>query len=198
MSQGPRRGWLRTLLTGLGVVLCTGLVGCMNSDKDKNQQRFGTNTRQTTTGLPGTRPLPGQAGSGGVGLQNPSFNGGTTSSIGTGGQPNRAFGTQGMGNTVPAQGLGLGSNAVVPSVGPGGGQYVPVSGSNFGSGMPQSPQSPAGNMSSGSAYPRGTGYLNDPAAPALTNPGLAPPVPRGSSMSGSDVVAPVSNGYRGN
>lgn len=63
MAHGTRGRWLRVAATGFGVVLCTGLVGCMNTDKPKDK---GT-VRQPGPGLTGTPMLPSGAGAGAVG-----------------------------------------------------------------------------------------------------------------------------------
>ncbi len=48
MAQGTRGRWMRVAATGFGVLLCTSLVGCMNSDKPKDLRK---------QGLPGTPSL---------------------------------------------------------------------------------------------------------------------------------------------
>ncbi len=63
MAHGTRGRWLRVAGTGFGVVLCTGLAGCMNTDKPKDK---GT-VRQPGPGLTGTPMLPSGAGAGAVG-----------------------------------------------------------------------------------------------------------------------------------
>ncbi|WP_162670604.1 hypothetical protein [Gemmata massiliana] len=76
MAQGTRGRWLRGAAVGLGVVLCTGLVGCMNTDKDKKDK------------LPAKQPSPGLTGT-------PLIPPGSQSISKTGGSP--GFGT-GYGN----------------------------------------------------------------------------------------------------
>ena len=70
MAQGSRGRWLRVAATGFGVLICTGLVGCLNGDKPKDTKSTG---KQPTPGLPGTPRLdaPGVgAGTGGTGAMN--------------------------------------------------------------------------------------------------------------------------------
>ena len=52
MAQGTRGRWIRAATTGFGMVLCTGLVGCMNWDKPKDTKA----TKQAT-------PRPSASGS---------------------------------------------------------------------------------------------------------------------------------------
>jgi hypothetical protein len=60
---------MRVAATGLGVLLCTGLVGCMNSDKPKD-------IKKSPTGLPGTPTLPpGNAGAMNNGVSRTGVNG---------------------------------------------------------------------------------------------------------------------------
>jgi hypothetical protein len=55
MAQGSRKRWLgRTAASGCGVLICTALIGCHNTDQSKDSK---TATKQTT-GLPGTTTLP--------------------------------------------------------------------------------------------------------------------------------------------
>ncbi|MCI0699725.1 MAG: hypothetical protein L0241_01395, partial [Planctomycetia bacterium] len=54
MAQG-KRSRLRIVAAGLGVMLCTGLVGCWNTDGSK--EKFG----KQPPGLHGTPTLPGNA-----------------------------------------------------------------------------------------------------------------------------------------
>ena len=64
MAQGSRGRWLRVASTGFGVVLCTGLVGCMNGDAPKNTK---ATPKLPPPGLTGTPMLPSGAGAGAVG-----------------------------------------------------------------------------------------------------------------------------------
>jgi hypothetical protein len=54
MAQGTRNCWNRIAATGLGLLVCSSLVGCMNNDKHKDTKL----TKQPTPGLPGTTTLP--------------------------------------------------------------------------------------------------------------------------------------------
>ena len=63
MAQGSRGRWLRVASTGFGVVLCTGLVGCMNTDKPKDTK---ATAKLPPPGLTGTPMLPSGAGAGAV------------------------------------------------------------------------------------------------------------------------------------
>jgi hypothetical protein len=58
MSQGTRGRLVRVAATGLGVLICTGLVGCMGMDKPKDTKQ----TKAPQQGLPGIIP----ANNGGV------------------------------------------------------------------------------------------------------------------------------------
>jgi hypothetical protein len=57
MAHGTRGRWLRVAATGFGVMLCTGLVGCLHDDKPKDT-KVGANKQ-----LPNTPQLPPGAGS---------------------------------------------------------------------------------------------------------------------------------------
>lgn len=61
MAHGSRKRWLRAAATGFGVLICTGLVGCLNSDKSKDT-KFPTTTKQPGPGLPGMPTLQPGAG----------------------------------------------------------------------------------------------------------------------------------------
>ncbi|MBN9120685.1 MAG: hypothetical protein J0I06_16300, partial [Planctomycetes bacterium] len=92
MAQGTRGRWVRAAATGFGVVLCTGLVGCMNSDKPKDTKA----TRQPGPGLPGTPMLQPGAGAGAAANRTPQPGLGQPYN-GPGGniQPTGGFGTTG-------------------------------------------------------------------------------------------------------
>jgi hypothetical protein len=176
------------VFTGLGVLVCTGLVGCWSADKDKDPYppKYGTNNKQVGPGLQGTTRLPGQPGSGGVGL---------------GGQPNNTFqpagfnttggrsmgmngGAAGFGSANPGVGMGSGAGGLVPAMGSG----APATGSsNFGS-IPQPDLRPTNTMGSGAPA-----FGNHPPAVGLTDgASITPPVPPGSPP-GHDVNAPIPN-----
>jgi hypothetical protein len=195
MSQGPRRGWVRAVFTGLGIIVCTGLVGCWSADKDKDSipQKYGSNTKQVGAGLPNTPRIPGMPGSGGIGVNGQPTNNGL--------QPAGGFNAGGrtMGgtnfNTNPGAGLGSGAGVVVP-----GGPGASSSGSNFGAmGQPNlGPASPAGgNFASGpNNYVGGPGQPISPAGLGQRDPNLAPPNPPDLSLGAHDIIPPSPNTYR--
>ena len=119
MSQGPRGGWARKLVVGVGAALCVTLVGCNEIDKP----RLGSSTKQPGPGLPGTPTLSGQPGTGNV----------RTGQPGAGIQPIGAAGTpvgrgHGMGSPAGGNtnfGTNPGGNAFVPAVGPSNPDYQP-------------------------------------------------------------------------
>jgi hypothetical protein len=94
MAQGKRGRWVRVAATGLGVLLCTGLVGCMNNDKPKGIQK-------APVGLPGTATLPANntgAMNGRTGAQNQfTGQGGASPAAGLGAGQQR-FGNTGTSN----------------------------------------------------------------------------------------------------
>jgi hypothetical protein len=158
------------VFTGLGIVLCTGLVGCMNSDKDKLPSKIGANTKPAPPGLPGLNRIPGQPGSGGVGVNN--LGGQPT---GGGFQPAGNFGAgAGRQPTFNTTGTGFGSGSnVVPSMNPGH-QPLSTTGSGFGGGAPQHNFTGADTIG-GHAATSDPSYRSIPPAPSLVDPGLAPP-----------------------
>ncbi len=185
MSQGPRRGWVRAVFTGIAAVLCAGAIGCTDLDKPKDT-KLGANAKQPGPGLPGTARLPGAAGSGvgAAGMGQPSqFQG-----IGNGAQPiggvNRAAGGSGFaapGGTGAGMQPGAGSNqyGTVPSAGP------------IGAGVPTYSAGP-------NAYAPPAGGAPAYALQPLGDPGLAPP-PAPGGVGGPvapPVGGPVSPGYR--
>jgi hypothetical protein len=182
MPQGPRRGWVRAVFTGLGVVLCTGLVGCMNSDKDRVIPSKIGNTKPAPPGLPGLNRIPGPPGSGGVGVNGQPTNGGfqPTGGFGsvTGRQPNSNIGVSGAG-------LGAGPG-IVPSMNPG---FQPTSGSGFSS----MPQPNLGGASATGGYPTGgSAYPNNPPAVGNLDLGPIPPGPPGATSGLDPISAPVA------
>ncbi len=184
MAQGTRGRWVRVATTGLGVLLCTGLVGCLNSDKDKRDKL----TRQPTQGLHGTPTI------GPNGLP-----------ITKNGQPNNQFGAGGV--IQPAGGVGAarpGGGTPQPGSNP---NYNPSSWVQPGAGgQPGVQAQPIGvNVQPVGVDPRWNGMNTNPVAP---NYGLAsapaypahldplPPPPPGSptaSGSGFTVQPPTNN-----
>jgi len=201
MAQGTRGRWLRVAATGFGVVICTGLIGCMNTDK-KDTKITG---KQPTPGLPGLQQIP--PGGSGANAMTRTGAPGTFNSPGV--QPAGGF-TPGAGAAPVRTGLNNntsgssqqynygaapGAPGMIsapartgidpPSVSPGGIQ--PIGGIGGPVGM-----SPAGGSSS-------TAF--SPAPPALDNTPLPPPPPHsptaGASTSGavmSPTLAPIDPG----
>jgi hypothetical protein len=85
MAQGTRGRWVRVAAAGLGVLVCGGLGGCMNADKDKKDKAVVK--QPATPGLPGT-PLVGANGTAGrPGTPPPYTPGGGIQPAGGVGQP---------------------------------------------------------------------------------------------------------------
>lgn len=200
MAHGSRGQARRMFLAGLGFVLCTSLVGCMETERKPVGMQ-----RQPGVGLPGTPMVnntrPGQPGFQPVGGQPSAFG----AQPNTGFQPAGAFGAQpntgfqpagGMvqpGGVMPAGGQPYGrtgtygvqtvpgaapapvGSSVVPPVGP-----YPSSGSYpgpTGALTPSSaPLSPAGSI-------RGQVSDFNPPVASLTDPGPVPPVTPSTSGS---------------
>jgi hypothetical protein len=197
MAQGTRGRWLRVAATGFGVVLCTGLVGCMNSDKPKDTK---VGTKQPTQGLPGTPTLPG--GANGAAMNKTP--GGTGAYGGTAIGAGSTFGGSGS-NVMQAGGVTAPPGAGLGATGPRGttGQNTSSGGtSNFGNNNYQQyppgapgvigtptlpgtgPVQPAGGVGMGPSSDRGA---PSSAAYAPPEPVLPPPPPPGhSSAAGSD------------
>jgi hypothetical protein len=154
MAHGSRGRWLRAAATGLGVVVCTTLIGCQNTDKWKDNK---TAPRQQT-GLPGT----------------PTLQPGTGATTRTNTQPNQWVG--------PGSNLQPGSN-VMPAGGgaPGtGNQFIRNTGgvNNLTSQpqqLPNLPAQPGVGSQIGSPTQPGMGY----APPGGL--GMSPPTPGGAS-----------------
>lgn len=95
MAQGTRGRWVRVAATGFAVLVGTGLVGCMNTDKDKKDKL----AKQPTQGLPGTprlgadgnavgkAPAPATQFNTGTGIQQTGFNQPRTTGTPTGNFP---------------------------------------------------------------------------------------------------------------
>lgn len=198
MAQGTRGRWIRLTTTGLGVLLCTGLVGCWNTDKPKDTK---TTPKQ---GLPGTtrldaagNPINTNPALRGTGSSLPPT-GGLTSNPAAGlgsGQPQRYI-TDGRntntGNGVlPANYQDAPGFGGMPS-GPAGGINAPVT-----PGIVQ-PPAPTGRSGSASQYPNNSagGYATpQPPPPPLTDVPLPPAQPiapgPGPGSSGFGGTAPI-------
>lgn len=159
MSQGPRGGWVRGLLAGLGGLLCVGLVGCTEIDKPK----LGTNAKQPKAGLPGTPLLPGQPATGTAGTRQPVTGTGMGFQPQTGTPAGRTTGT-GMPAGSSTFGTGAGGSSIVPPVTPPNNTFQPAGAA--------APMSPAQGMGSGNPGGLPAGYATQP---ALADPGLYPP-----------------------
>jgi hypothetical protein len=157
MSQGPRGGWARKLIVGVGAALVVSVVGCNEIDKP----RLGA-TKQPGPGLPGTPTLSGQPGSGNVRTGQPGAR-----PIGSAGMPVGRDTTGGL----PAGGnstFGTSGNVGVPSVNPTNPDYVPIS---------SAPLSPAAGMGAGAPV----GSFGGAQPPSLDAPGLTPPASPGAA-----------------
>jgi hypothetical protein len=216
MAHGPRGGRVRAAFTGLGLVLCVwttaGSIGCTNPDKPapKPATKLDANGRPIPPGLPNTSTIPGQPGSGGVGLNRTgqSMNGvnpATGMGSGTGGIQ-QAGGTgsiyQSTGNGAvynpnATSGVGLPNGYQPP---PGGSGYAPGPSGGVGGASPLVP--PVGPPSgySPSSYRPGAGSMPagggagtsglSPLPPSLTDPGLVPPAPPAGA--GGGVSGPIA------
>lgn len=180
MSQGLRRGWIRTTLAALGAVVVAGFVGCTDIDKPKDATRIGANGKAGAY-LPGTPRLPGSPGSG-IGAAPVGTNAGNQfgSPAGTG-SPQAG----GIGRTPSGTGFGnmtmpVGNSSVVPPVGPmshsgTGPSAVSPAGANW-----NTPSNPAAGLGQGQSL--GDPGLYPPAAPGTSGGPVAPPgVPLGGS-----------------
>lgn len=182
MAHGTRGRWVRVAATGFGVLLCTGLIGCMNSDKPKDLKQT-----KAPTGLPGTPTL---APNGGAMTKTgqPPLNG-----VGANGQPNNILSPTGV-NATPTRFASTGNNTLNT-----GGNIQPV---NYTAG--QQPflgapaqtgiQPPSGtqNTNWGGSHP---GAFNTPAPPIEPVPPLPPPVVTPPSTSESFSPAGVPPQY---
>ncbi len=192
MAQGTRRRWVRAATTGLSVMLCTGLVGCM--DKDKKDTKA---TTAPKAGLPGTPMLP-QTNTGAAKWQpNTGAFGGAGSNIqptggGFGTQPGAAPyqpGRTGMntntgGSVQPANYTAQPGfpGALGAPVQPTGGYPTPsVQPGPIGA----APVAPAGGVAAGYSP-------SNPPAPALGLDGpLPPPAPTHGEFAGGALVPPA-------
>jgi hypothetical protein len=187
MAQGPRNRWMRVATTGLGVVLCTGLVGCMGWDKSKDTK----GTSKVTPGLPGLQTLPpGGNNPAATKTGQPGFTGSGSNlqpAAGFGMQPTGTgvgrFGTDGIntnkGTVQPIdyrQPVGAPGSISAP-LAPGGGQ------SQFG---PVGAAQPNTNWNPGT--PAGGAAFASPPPPSLLDP--LPPPPPGSVTSPGTLEPP--------
>jgi hypothetical protein len=187
MAQGTRGRWIRTAATGLGVLLCSGLVGCWNADKPRENGLF---KKTGLVGLPGTPKLP-ENGAGTLGKTGQPA--GTTGQVRTGTGMGAGTGTQpagGFGNypNYPAQPGNTGAIGAptqpgfVPSVGPS--SYQPTGASG-------TPGASLGGSTTGA------GAYVSPPPPALSTVEPLPPGPpsyptgAGVDPAGVQPLAPV-------
>lgn len=201
MAQGTRNRWVRVATTGLGVLVCTGLVGCLNTDKDKKDKI--AKQPAPTPGLYGTPSLPNGANAKAL-PPNPY---GTTGLQQTGGfaQPADRTGTNTLKTSVPPQNFGgpsynapstIGAPAnpnpsFVPSPLPGQGNFQPTGAVNPPGGFTGYNT----NSSPNPAAPVGRTATNSPPAPTLTDVGPIPPAPptgfdNASFQTGAFPIAP--------
>ena len=186
MAQGTRGRWVRGAAAGLGVLLCTGLVGCMNTDKDKKDKLA---TKQPGPGLPGTPPIGanGQsitktggapafgAGASGSGIQ--QTGGITPQRYGSTGSNSLTSPPQTFGNTSAQPGspgtIGAPASPIVPSVYPSGSSPIGAA-------------SPSGGFGSIPSNLKDPLVSNGPAF--LETPPLPPPPPGSPTASGTQLA----------
>lgn len=197
MAQGTRK-WVRVATAGLGVLVCSGLVGCMNTDKDKEKNRIGAKQPTPSPGLYGT-PTIGANGTasrtpaaGSTGIQQTGFSQqrvGTTgqNTLNTPGVPPQNFGGPSNFGTPPATIGTPGLPGIVPNVQPGANGTQPtgaIAPPSWGS------TNTSPNPSPGAPLPVNTTASASPLSPSLTDIPL-PPGPRGAE--GSLPVQPPSS-----
>ena len=192
MAHGTRGRWLRVASTGFGMVLCTGLVGCMNDDKPKDTKA----TKLPGQGLPGTPMLPNGAGA-----------------VSKTGQPAGGYygtpggGIQQTGGFQPGNGQRINSNGLNTN------NYGQPPANNFGAMAPGTPGvisapaqpyspapsvqpaggSPSGYLGSGTAAPGGTSF-SPPSLVDVNLPAAPLPPPAHSSMGGGSGKAEFAGG----
>lgn len=189
MAHGTRGRWVRVAATGFGVLIGTGLIGCMHTDKDKKEK---TATKTPTPGLPGTPMISANGTASRTAAPNQFGSGGIQQAAGTGQPRVGSTGLNTLNTSVPPQTFG-GPNAntfapatisapanpgLVPSVQPAGGT-APISHNN----PPASPSPLAPSSTVASA------------SPVLPSNGAVeplPPPPPGlpTSTAGNFAVAP--------
>ncbi|AWM40465.1 hypothetical protein C1280_28095 [Gemmata obscuriglobus] len=187
---------MRLAATGLGMLVCTGLVGCMNTGKDKEKNKIGAKQPAPTPGLPGTPTISTGAArmpganpysttgiqqTGGVAQQQRV---GTTgqNTLNTPGVPQPNFGgpsSYGTPNTT----IGApGQTGVMPSVQPPPSGLSPASsGSPLGAAPPGNWPGAGTGTAAGAAPSAGRVSLSTPPAPQLNSLEPLPPPPPGSS-----------------
>lgn len=181
MAQGTRSRWVRAAAAGLGVLLCTGLVGCMNWDKPKDT-KLG---KQPGKGLPGTPSLDAAGNPVTKAGQTPyQFNGPGANLQQVGGVPP----TPGMNGAPPRVGTtGLNTNTT------GCVQPASYTNSNFASPGISAPVQP-GVMPAATGAPNSPwGIGANPPPPQLGEP-VPPLPPPASSTIGGDPFSPQPPG----
>ena len=182
MPQGVRGWCIRAMHTGLGVVLCAGAIGCMNTDKDRMPPpKIGANGPKGNSpppGFPGIQPIPGSTPVGTNTRQAPpGFN-----------TPNPATG---MGSVQPA---GFATGVGVPQARAG--AQPPVQPANFNQPQPIVPSAGPSSFTGTQLPPPNSGYINPQSnaggpPPVNLDPALLPPAPPGNVTSNSN-FAPVT------
>jgi hypothetical protein len=191
---------LRVTVTGLGVVLCTTLIGCKNQDQWKDKST--TTKQQQGTGLPNTPQLPPNNTSGVRTNTTPNQFGvnGSNQFGGTGGNLAQPVGGSTYNNpSYPRSTGGVNTLTSPPQQYQ---NYPSQPGVGMPIGVPTQPgvgfAPPAGTGLGGAGSPPGGYASNNPPEPKLPLDGLTPPPPpsyssRGSSASdfGSGAAAPI-------
>jgi hypothetical protein len=183
MAHGLRSRWLRAMAVGLGVVICTTLIGCQNTNSSTAPKQQST----PTTGLPGTPMLPNNSQTTKSTQPNGQFTG-TGSNLqpqsGAYGQQTGMTGTNGQPTNTSGQYNNSGQNYPYGQTGPGlqqTGGMSPAPSTLYQSGTPgmnnlkSTPQTPNFSATSpGSVTPIGS--------PALQ--GVQPPLPPNGGLGG--------------
>jgi hypothetical protein len=179
MAHGSRGRWLHAA-TGFGVMLCTALIGCQNTDQSKDKAA----TKLPGQGLYGTPTLPNNSAnkmqSSGLqnGQQNGQFAGSNLIQTGATGQPGS--------NVQPA-------NFVTP---PSNSFQRPPSGNNWlQSGPQQQPNFPAQPGAGSQITPPAQTGIQQPQPPAPPSGGgfgMANPLPTNSGLASGNTPPPPS------
>jgi hypothetical protein len=185
MAQGTRGRWIRAASAGFGVMLCTGLVGCMNWDKPKD-------TAKTKPGLPGTPTLPQNNGAAsGVSNnkafqqpagQQPGFATGTTGGPFRMGTNTNTAGTGQNWNNGPAQPGYPGGIGAPTLTGPSASPSVLPAGGPAGGPVGAAPYQNPGHQNTGAGY----SALSSPPPPQLDI--VPPPPPVGHGAHGTEIA----------
>lgn len=184
MSQGTRGRLIRAATTGFGVLLCTGLVGCMNWDKSKDSK----STKQPGQGLPGTPTLNTNTGAAANTKIGQPYTGQPYAGPGANIQPAGGFATSGAGR-VGTTGQNTNTGSVTPQYG----NWPPQPGNPGTIGSPTTPSvsvQPAGGVSAAPAPNTNTVASFSPPAPTLLDPPLPPATGAGRNEFAGGVVAP--------